>query len=113
MTTATEPRSIAPRVDVFENERALTIQAEMPGVDREHASIEVHKGTLTLRGTRTIANGTSTLHVRERARGEFRRTFALGKGLDLSRVEARMSDGVLTVTLPKGERLQRKTISIN
>lgn len=112
MTTATQPRSISPRVDVYEDDRAFVIQAEMPGVDKEHTEIEVHEGTLTLRGTRPVANGTSSIHVRERARGEFRRTFQLGKGLDLDKVEARMSDGVLTVTLPKGDRLQRKAIPI-
>lgn len=113
MTTATQVQAIAPRVDVFEDANAFVIQAEMPGVNREHTHIEVHDGTLTLRGTRTVANGTSTVHVRERARGEFRRSFALGKGLDLDKVEARMNDGVLTITLPKGDQLQRKTISIN
>lgn len=113
MTTATQIRAIAPRVDVFEDANAFTIQAEMPGVDREHTEIEVHDGTLTLRGTRSVANGTSNIHLAERARGEFRRSFVLGKGLDLDKVEARMNDGVLTITLPKGESLQRKTININ
>lgn len=112
-TTATKIRSIAPRVDVYEDTESFTIQAEMPGVDREHTQIEVHDGTLTLRGTRTVANGSSNIHVSERARGEFRRTFALGKRLDIEKVQAQMNDGVLTIRLPKSERLQRKTISIN
>ena len=113
MTTATEPRAIAPRVNVYEDATGFTIQAEMPGVAREHAHVEVHDGTLTLRGTQNVANGTSTLHVRERSRGEFHRTFALGKGVDPNNVQARMEDGILTVTLPKSEKAQRKSISIN
>lgn len=113
MTTAIQTCAIVPRVDVFESAEGITIQAEMPGVNRESAQIDLNEGTLTLRGTRAVANGESVSRVRERARGEFVRSFSLGKGFDLGRIEAHMNDGVLTVTLPKSERLQRKTVSIN
>jgi HSP20 family protein len=113
MTTTVQSRPIAPRVNVYEDAESFIIQAEMPGVDREHTHIEVNDGALTLRGTRTVANGSSTVHVRERARGEFHRRFSLGKGVDLQSVQARMNDGLLTITLPKTKRLQPQVISID
>jgi hypothetical protein len=43
-------RAFLPTIDIFENEDALTVVLEMPGVDRENIEVRVEKGLLTVKG---------------------------------------------------------------
>lgn len=112
-TTRQDERFIAPRVNVVEREDALVVEAEVPGVTREHAEIEVKDGALHITA-RVNGNGvTGAYRLRERVPATYYRRFQLGDTIDTSRVEAALKDGVLTVTLPKSERLRPRQIAIN
>ncbi len=113
MTTIQEERYVTPRVNVMEREDAIVIEAEVPGVARDHAELEVRDGALHIKA-RTNGNGAQGAYrLRERVPATYYRTFQLGDAIDTERVEARLVDGVLTVTLPKSERLRPRQISIN
>lgn len=112
-TTIQDERFIAPRVNVVENENSVIVEAEVPGVTREHAQIEVKDGELHITA-RLNGNGTSGAYrLRERIPATYYRRFQLGDTIDTARVEAALKDGVLTVTLPKSERLRPRQIAIN
>lgn len=113
MTTQTPVRYIPPRVNIIEDNEAVTIEAELPGVSRERAEIEVRDGTLVLQARRTNGDGESTVRFRERPDADYYRVFRLGDGVDASRISARMADGVLTISVPKADRLKPRTISVN
>lgn len=113
MTTETKERYIAPRVNIFENTEVLTVEAELPGVSKDQAEIEVKEGELVLTGKRNGATEGGDLRLRERPNASFYRAFVLGKSIDTSKIEASMSDGVLTITLPKLESVKPRAISIN
>ena len=113
MSCATVEKYASPRVNIMESSDVITIEAELPGVPKEGAGVEVKDGVLILTGERTPSLNDSTLKVQERPRAEFYRRFRLGDMVDPERVDAKMNDGVLTVTLPKSEKWKKRTVSIN
>jgi HSP20 family protein len=98
------PDSWAPAIDVYETGTAYVVTAEVPGVTREQIDLALEESRLTLRGQRSDRRTTSGVlhfHQIERSYGSFARTFEFGEKVDVERVSADLSDGVLTVTLPK------------
>ena len=108
------PASISPAVDIQEDEDGFVLTADLPGMNEDEISLEVHDGVLSLSGKREEtqeekANGHS---LRERRHGEFRRSFKLGRQIDAERIEASYSKGVLTVKLPKSELAKPRQIEV-
>lgn len=112
-TTIQEDRYVAPRVNIVEREDAVVIEAEVPGVSCEHTELELRDGALHIKA-RVNGNGAQgAFRLRERVPATYYRSFQIGDSIDTDRLEARLLDGVLTVTLPKSERLRPRQISIN
>ncbi|KAL6847855.1 hypothetical protein ACP4OV_021983 [Aristida adscensionis] len=94
------------RVDWKETPAAHVFRADLPGVRKEDAKVEVEDGgVLAISGERRReeAGEGEAWRVVERSSGRFRRRFRLPRGARLDRVSAAMEDGVLTVTVPKEE----------
>jgi HSP20 family protein len=108
---------VFPAVNVSESDDAVTIEAELPGLEAGDVEITVHGDELVLKGSRpSTANedeagpedGSTppaadrvTWHRRERGHGAFERRLTLPVAVDPTRVEARLIQGVLTVICPK------------
>ncbi|OZJ02609.1 hypothetical protein BZG36_04282 [Bifiguratus adelaidae] len=107
-------QSARPAVDVFEDDKALTIHAELPGVKKEDIHLDVSGNALTLSGETRQAQEfkDQNTHYQERRFGSFNRSFPLGDNVDKENVQAKFEDGVLSVTLPKVQQQTRK-ITIN
>ncbi len=104
----------APRVDVHETENEVVLDVELPGVDRKDVKVEVKEGVLTISGERkqerkARENGYRSV---ERHYGRFERTFGLGETVDAEKITAAYKDGVMTVTLPKLEKVKPREIAI-
>ena len=112
-TTIQEERYISPRVNVVEKDDAVIIEAEVPGVSREHAEVEVRDGTLRLKARVNGNGGEGRYRLRERIPASYYRVFTLGDAVDPGNVEARLQDGVLTVRLAKSERQRARQIVVN
>jgi len=106
-------RYLVPRVNVVEESERVVIEAELPGVAKPDLSLEVKDGELTLIGKRSIAPREGHYIMRERAFADYRRVFALSNAIDATRIDAEMKDGLLTVTLPKTERVKPRRINVN
>lgn len=103
----------APPTDIFENEAAVEIVADLPGVKQEEIELKVEKGTLTLKAERKApARTESRCDCGERPHGVFERTFTLGDRLDVEKISARYEAGVLTVTVPKKPEAQPRKIEV-
>ena len=113
MTTATRENYVTPRMNVLEDAEVVTIEADFPGVARDDAEVEVRDGHLILKGDRKSNGAAGRYRVQERRSAGYYRTFALGDVIDPAKVEAKLSDGVLTVTLHKTDRFKPKTVNIN
>jgi HSP20 family protein len=104
-----------PPVNVWEDENHFFLEAELPGMSIEDLEIFVHEGDqLTIKGNRMLPEMEgATLRRRERGHGEFSRTFKLESDVDVEAVSAELKHGVLTVTLPKSEKVKPRKIAIN
>ena len=91
-----------PPVDVHETKDAYLLRADMPGVSKDALDITVEDSTLTIVGKRTV--GTKVV--------EYRRVFELDPMIDYSKVKARIDQGVVTVELPKVEKVKPRKIRI-
>jgi HSP20 family protein len=103
--SAHHPDSWTPPIDVYETDDRYVIAAELPGLAREHIELALEDSRLTIRGQRIdrTASGGDVIHFHqvERGHGAFARTFDFGSKIDTDAVSADLTNGVLTVTLPK------------
>jgi HSP20 family protein len=108
-----DTRALVPRVDVYEDERGITLLADLPGVPREQLDIKVDGETLTIEGTLAPATpaGLQPAYVEVRV-PRYRRAFTLSRELDSARIEANLKDGVLNLRIPKQEHAQPRRISV-
>lgn len=111
---ARTPGQWIPYVDVFEDDMAVTIKAELPGVKRDDIILDVSDGLLTLIGKKYFAHvdQTESYHMIERQYGSFRRSFNLPDVVDVNKVDAKFENGVLQVVLPKLKDSRTKRIPI-
>lgn len=112
--TAADTRALRPRVDVLEDERGITLLADLPGVPRDQLEIKVDGETLTIEGTVAAATpqGLQPAYVELRV-PRFRRAFTLSRELDTSHIEANLKDGVLNLRIPKLEHAQPRRVTVN
>jgi HSP20 family protein len=103
--SAHHPDSWTPPIDVYETDDRYVIAAELPGLAREDVELALEDSRLTIQGhrvDRTAASGQIIhFHQVERGHGAFARTFEFGSKNDTGAVSADLSNGVLTITLPK------------
>ena len=105
--------SWTPAIDVYETSDRYVVAAELPGMAREQIELAMADSQLTIRGQR-VERSTEDLHYHqvERGHGAFSRTFAFNDKIDVDAVTADLTDGVLTVTLPKVPPAPRRTIQV-
>lgn len=109
-----------PLADIQETPQAIIIQVELPGVAVQSVLVEIIDGDLVVRGERPCprapgqADPDPVYHLMERAHGPFARRFALPPGADGQAVTASLSDGLMTIVVPKAAvgRPSRFSISI-
>jgi HSP20 family protein len=94
---------MVPAVDVSEDEKAITLTAELPGMKDEDVDVVLRDDMLTVRGEKKSEREEEkeNYHLTERRYGSFERTFRLPDAADADRIEASIAEGVLTVTVPK------------
>ena len=106
-------RYYVPHTDVWETEDALTVVMEVPGVAREAVEIELKEDVLRVEARVDPARyeGLQPVHT-EYGVGHWARAFALSDRVDRERIEARLEDGVLTLTLPKAAEAKPRRIAL-
>jgi len=104
-----------PPLNVWEDEQALYVEADLPGIDPAKLDVTVTEGNqLTIRGGRSAPDIQGATWVRqERPTGEFVREVGLPALVDADRVEAKYENGVLRLTLPKHEAVKPRKIQVN
>jgi len=103
----------SPSVDIFENDNAITVLADMPGVKAEDLEIDLRESILTLTG-RVVAPDSSKESdvLREYQTGTFFRQFTLSETIDQTNIDAKLADGVLRLELPKVEKARPRQITV-
>jgi len=110
---AVEP-SFAPRFDVHETAGEIVLRADLPGIKQENLEITLTANQLRIAGKREAVKHEESEHsyLAEREYGTFERVFTLPEGIDSEKLQATMSDGVLSVVVPKKPQAQPRQIPI-
>lgn len=102
-----------PAVDISEDDATIRLLADMPGTDDKSVDINVENGVLRLEGeVRTDAPADYELVGKECDYGRYRREFTLSDRVDMEGIKARVKNGVVEVTIPKQDKVQKKKIEI-
>ena len=105
---------VFPLVNVTEDRDNYYVRAELPGVKADDLDISATATSLSIAGERKIPNEDESViyHRKEREAGNFSRMVSLPTQIDTAKVEARSTDGVLTIVLPKSEAAKPRQITI-
>lgn len=110
--TTEEARRIIPPVDICETDGEVILVADLPGVAKNDLQLDIDEAELTIRGDLEEQNRGGEKLVDECVHGEYRRTFTLGDTIDKEKITAKLENGVLTLTLPKHEKVEPRKIAI-
>jgi HSP20 family protein len=105
-----------PQLNIGSTDDSIAIVAFAPGVDPNALEVTIDKGTLTISGERKppepATEGESRTYTKERFFGAFRRVIELPQNADPDKVEARYSNGCLSITVGKREASKPRAIAI-
>ena len=104
---------VAPEVNIFETNDRYVLEAEMPGVDKQGLEITLEGNEMTIAGRRKDEVVPGEPLFRERPLVDYRRVFELDPAIDTARIAAKMDQGLLTLTLPKSERVKPRKITVD
>lgn len=106
-------RQAFPAFNVWEDDKNLFAEAEIPGQTMDDLELYVVGNELTIKGGRKdVEQEGVTFHRRERGVGPFSRVLRLPVEVDAEKVAATLQDGVLTVTLPKAQAVLPRRIEV-
>jgi HSP20 family protein len=111
--TTIPARIFQPAADIYEAENDLTVILEMPGVEKKNVDIRMEDGVLNVEGRLDLTKyqGLQPLHP-EYNIGHYARSFRLSSKIDQNKIAAEMTDGVLSLKLPKVEEAKSRTIQV-
>lgn len=111
---ASEMSAWSPSVNVYDKNGSIMVEAELPGVDKKDIKVRVDNGVLTLSGERKQEKEIKDqdFYRCERFYGSFNRSFTLPTSVEPDKIEAKYSDGILTLTVPKTETAKGKQVEI-
>lgn len=106
--------SFVPSVDLTESENEFVVTLDLPGLKPEEVSVEFKEGALWVSGERKEEKEEKgeTYHRIERSHGEFRRVLPLPSSIKEEEIEAKFTNGVLKVSMPKKEEAKAKHIEV-
>jgi HSP20 family protein len=108
-----EERVMSFPVDLSETSEEYTLKAFLPGLSAEDVNIEYNNNTLSINGEyKAEEEDKSEKLLNEFPAGRFGRSFELAEPIVVDKIEASMSNGVLTVRIPKAEEAKPRTIKI-
>ena len=99
-------------IDIYQTDEELVVQAVVPGLNPEDVDITIEGDTLTLRGEIKGPIDNVTYVIRERPCGKFQRSLRLNIPVQADKAEATFEKGILTLTIPKQEKIKPKQIKV-
>ena len=106
-------RVFTPDVDIYETDREITLLADMPGVLADGLTVDLRDNTLTLVGEITPLEGANEDEILiEYETGRYFRQFTLSEVIDQAKIDAKLKDGVLHLSLPKVAKATPRKIKV-
>jgi HSP20 family protein len=103
-----------PLVDISETDTHLIVKAELPGIDAKDVDISITGDRLTIKGEKQQEKEEKeeNYYRSERYYGAYQRVIDLPASVEEDKTEASFDKGILTITLPKVEKIKKKKIKI-
>ena len=103
-----------PDVDIFETEKELVLLADLPGVTAENLVIDLRDSVLTLSGDVPDVDAANEAYLMaEYGTGRYHRQFTLSEKIDQEGIDAKLTNGVLHLTLPKVAKATPRKIAVS
>merc|ERR1712230_5647 len=95
-----------PNVDIAETDKSFDFSLDLPGVKKSDLSIEINNGNISISGERKWENAKNgkNYHSLESKYGKFSRSFQLPEGINENKIDAKFTDGILNISVPKDEK---------
>lgn len=105
----------APAIELQDDTNNLILRAEIPGVEGKDLDIQVTREAVAIVGEHRYEkrNEETGFYHSEFRYGKFQRLVQLPVPIQNDKVQAEFKNGILTLTLPKAEELQRKVVKVN
>jgi HSP20 family protein len=106
-----------PAIDIYEDPEALTLTAELPGIDPKDVDLHIENSVLNIKGERKMEREDKGdkkegyLRI-ERAYGTFVRSFTLPTTVDAEKAKAEFKNGLLRITIPRREESKPRSIRV-
>ncbi len=101
-----------PRTDIYETEDEIVLSCDMPGVKPQDLDVRFERGELSLHGKVAPRGPSGAFLQQEYGIGDFYRSFSIQPEIDVEKISAEFRNGVLTVRLPKQERIKPRKIAV-
>lgn len=102
-----------PLVDIFETDNEFVVLGDFPGVKENDVDVRFEDGTLNIRARVADRPMTGKRPLsQEYGIGDFERSFRIGDGIAVEQISAELANGVLTLHLPKIERVKARKITV-
>jgi HSP20 family molecular chaperone IbpA len=108
----THQNTYVPRIDIWENDDELVLYGDLPGVEPENLDIRFENGQLTLHGKVSPRHEDVNYVHGEYGIGDFHRSFTIGEAIDAEKISAEIQNGVVTLHLPKSEKVKPRRIEV-
>ena len=112
-TTRENERFVTPPASVMESNEGYTLELEMPGVNKDGLDISIENNELSIVGRRSNPQIEGTLVHRESRPHNYRRAFEIDPSIDTAKISARITQGIVTLTLPKAEEVKPRKITVS
>lgn len=116
MPHTSESADLSPKIEVVENKDAITVSAELPGIDAKDIDLQISSdGYLTISGEKkcTKEHNERDNYFSEIYYGMVKRTVPLPWDLDYNKADAKYNDGILSIEIPKSQNEKAKVKKIN
>lgn len=106
---------VFPAVNISEDKANYYVRTELPGIKASDIKLEIIGRNLTISGERKIASEGENVryHRREREAGRFSRVIGMPGDMEIDSVQAKLTNGVLTITIAKSEAAKPKQITVS
>ena len=102
----------SPAVDIYDHGEEIVLVADMPGVSGDSLDIHLEKGMLTIRGRASPFPADGEMVFQEYQVGDFVRSFTVTEDVDTEGISAELTNGVLTLRLPKAAEMKPRKIQV-
>jgi len=102
----------SPRFDIWENDDEMILYGDLPGVMPEDLDVRFENPVLTIHGKVSPRHNDIKFLHGEYGIGDFHRTFTIGEAIATERISAELKNGVVTVHLPKSEKVKPRRIEV-